>query len=126
MSVATLYRLSPLLFWTIVIISARCHPSHNSKYDELVDDYRVLLERTLMGRLIDIEPIQAGILLCFWPLHVQKQIYDPSWNYCGLLTNAAIKLGFHRIGAHGRDRGSVGNFRMKAKTWMACCFINYR
>ncbi|KAL2065158.1 hypothetical protein VTL71DRAFT_4299 [Oculimacula yallundae] len=125
MSIATLFSQSPFLFWTIVIISTRHHPTLAFLCDALTESYRNLLEKTLMAPLNTLEPIQAGILLCVWPLNPEKQVYDPSWNYCGLVTNAAIRMGLHRSGGYRRDNISSSDFRAQSKTWMACCFVNY-
>jgi hypothetical protein len=126
MSVDTLYHSCPFLFWTIIILSSRWNPSLSYLYNDLIEKYQLLLGKSLMAPLNIIEPIQAGILLCYWPLAVERQIYDPTWNYCGLITNAAIKLGIHMVGARRREKLSVLDSRIQAKTWMACCFINYR
>ncbi|KAK0102532.1 hypothetical protein ONS95_006145 [Cadophora gregata] len=124
-SVAALYNRSPFLFWTIIIISSRHHPTLGFLYDVLTEPYRSLLEKTMMAPLNALEPIQGGVLLCVWPLNVRKQIYDPSWNYCGLVTNAAIRMGLHRSGGYRRDNISPLESRAQSKTWMACCFLNY-
>ncbi|KAH7400080.1 hypothetical protein BKA64DRAFT_474204 [Cadophora sp. MPI-SDFR-AT-0126] len=124
-SVAALYIRSPFLFWTIIIISSRHHPTLGFLCDVLTEPYRSLLEKTMMAPLNALEPIQGGVLLCVWPLNVRKQIYDPSWNYCGLVTNAAIRMGLHRSGGHRRENISPTEIRAQSKTWMACCFLNY-
>ncbi|KAH6690232.1 hypothetical protein BKA61DRAFT_286827 [Leptodontidium sp. MPI-SDFR-AT-0119] len=125
MSVGTLYSQSPFLFWTIVIISSRHHSTLAFLCDVLTEAYRNLLEKTLMAPLNTLEPIQAGIILCVWPLNPEKQVYDPSWNYCGLVTNAAIRMGLHRSGGYRRENINSPEFRTQSKTWMACCFVNY-
>ncbi|PVH89438.1 hypothetical protein DL98DRAFT_565488 [Cadophora sp. DSE1049] len=124
-SVAALYSRSPFLFWTIIIISSRHHPTLGFLCDVLTEPYRSLLEKTMMAPLNALEPIQGGVLLCVWPLNVRKQIYDPSWNYCGLVTNAAIRMGLHRSGGYRRENISPTEIRAQSKTWMACCFLNY-
>ncbi|XMA19375.1 hypothetical protein WAI453_012166 [Rhynchosporium graminicola] len=125
MSIATLFSHSPFLFWTIVMISSRHHPTLAFLCDALTETYRNLLEKTLMAPLNTLAPIQAGILLCVWPLNPEKQVYDPSWNYCGLVTNAAIRMGLHRSGGYRRENISPSEFRAQSKTWLACCFVNY-
>lgn len=126
MSVDTLYRLYPFLFWTIVIISSRWHPELSDIYPKILSPYRSLLERTLMGRILALEPIQAGALLCYWPMAVEKQSYDPSWNYCGLITNAAIKIGLHKGVIRQPQTLIETDGRIQLKTWLSCFFINCR
>jgi hypothetical protein len=126
MSVATLYRLYPFLFWTIVIISCRWDPEIYEIYPRIIFPYRSLLEKTLMGRILTLEPIQVGVLLCYWPLTVEKQSYDPSWNYCGLITNAAIKIGIHKGEIRRPQTLIETDDRIQLKTWLACFFMNCR
>jgi len=54
------------------------------------------------------------------------QIDDPTWNYCGLLTNAAMKLGLHKICMANNDQDMTAkqHTRVRLKTWMACYSIN--
>ncbi|KAF2499546.1 hypothetical protein BU16DRAFT_524023 [Lophium mytilinum] len=124
MSVRTLYDLYPFLFWTIVTISSRWHPELSDIYPKIISSYQSLVEKTLMGRILALEPVQAGVLLCYWPLAVEKQSYDPSWNYCGLITNAAIKIGLHKGVIRLPQTLIENDSRSQLKTWLACFFIN--
>ena len=72
--------------------------------------------------MLDIEQIQAVVILCFWPLTVERQVEEPSWNYCGLITNAALKLGIHKA----TPRTSEYESYIWKKTWSACVYANCR
>ena len=80
-----------------------------------------------MGPILELDLLHGIVLICFWPLPVAKQIYDPSWSYCGLLTNAALQMGLQNSIARG---DSILNIQpekeqvIRAKTWMACVQIN--
>lgn len=126
-SLVALYRSSSFLLWTIAIISSWRHPELSRLYDTIVPEYRELLGRTLAGPILELETLQGLILLCFWPLCVRRQTEDPSWNYCGLITNSALKMGLHRI-TFDREKGQTSAASLLgktgAKTWMACLRLN--
>ncbi|KAF8850816.1 hypothetical protein BDZ45DRAFT_751319 [Acephala macrosclerotiorum] len=119
-SVAVLSQSSPILFWTIVMLSSRWHPSLHHHYNTLLDPYRILLGRTLVEQIFYLESIQALTLLCFWPLSVCRQVDDPSWNYCGIITHAARKMGLDKVRTNSFDRIS----KIKRKTWIAIVQAN--
>lgn len=126
MSIATLHQTSPILFWTIVIIASRWHPILYYIYDSLLDPYRSLLGKTLVEPIHSIEPIQAIALLCFWPLSVPRQVDDPSWNYCGIVTNAAMRMGLNKMACGAQGSSTKDFVSIKEKTWMACVYANCR
>lgn len=126
MTVSALQQTSPILFWTILIISSRWHSDLSHIYDMILEDYRNLLAHTLLNAIEAIETIQAILLLCFWPLSVERQPDDPSWYYCGMITNAAMKMDIHQI--TGFD-GTKSDFtekqiRIRRLTWIACVYSN--
>ncbi|EPE33571.1 Zn2/Cys6 DNA-binding protein [Glarea lozoyensis ATCC 20868] len=127
LSIDELYQSSSFLFWTIVVIASQCHESHNELHTSLLRPYRQLLGEILVGPLLSIEPIQGLILLCKWPLPVAKQKEDPSWNYSGLLINAAIQLGLHKTSC-GVDNPMclVKEARRRTKTWVAILQVSSR
>ena len=118
---------SPFLFWTIIIISTRFHPTLAHIYQDVVASYRGLLGKVLAEEITALESIQGIVLLCLWPLAVDKQTLDPTWNYCGLVTNAAMRMGLHKDGTNRnitRSPISKTEARIRAKTWMACMKVN--
>lgn len=125
-SLHELYESSPILFWTIIIISSRWHPSLHELYAYFLDSYRALLARTLIEPQTSIEFVQAIVLLLFWPLAVNRQAEDPSWNLCGMVTNVAMKLAIHRLRANDRQGLSEKAAWIRRKTWLACVQANCR
>ncbi|KAE8442768.1 hypothetical protein EG329_002856 [Mollisiaceae sp. DMI_Dod_QoI] len=119
-SVALLLPSSPILFWTIIMVSSRWHPTLHHHYRIFLQPYRTLLGQTLVDQIFSLESIQALALLCFWPLSVPRQVEDPSWNYCGLMTNAALKLGLNKAQASSQDP----IIRTRRKTWIAVVQVN--
>jgi hypothetical protein len=126
MSIATLHQTSPILFWTIIMIASRWHPSLYYLCNSLLDPYLSLLGKTLVEPIYSIEPIQAIALRCFWPLSVPRQVDDPSWNYCGFMTSAAMRMGLNRVTWDTQGSSPKGVINIKRKTWMACVYANCR
>jgi hypothetical protein len=124
MTISEVHLSAPFLFWTITIIASRWHPNLSHLYQEIEKPYRELMAKTLLAPILDLTVIQGLVLLCTWPLAVTKQIYDPSWNYCGLLTNAAMKLGIHKSGVANEKQNITNEELVKLKTWMACYAVN--
>ena len=125
MSIAELHHFSPFLFWTIVVIASKLHPSLLHFYNGIVESYRTMLGSVLAGPILELDLIHGIILLCFWPLPVAKQIYDPTWHYCGSITNAALQLGLQNSMGHLPPHGrSEREERIRSKTWMACVQVN--
>ncbi len=87
----------------------------------MVAPYRELLGKVLAGPITTLESIHGIIMLCLWPLAVDKQSQDSSWNYCGLVTNAALRMGLHKDGAESnstRSRIPKTDAMIRANTWM--------
>ncbi|KAG4416382.1 hypothetical protein IFR04_010491 [Cadophora malorum] len=120
-TIAELHKLSQVLFWAIIIISSRWHPSLSHLYPSLVTGYRDILSKTLLEPMNTIESIQAILMLCVWPFDFWRKIEDPSWSYCGFATNAATKLRIHENCTHGL---SAKSNRIRKKTWLACIHVN--
>ncbi|PMD32666.1 hypothetical protein L207DRAFT_571949 [Hyaloscypha variabilis F] len=124
---ASIFRSSPFLFWTIIIISSRFHPTLAQIYQAVVTPYRELLGEVLAGPITTLESIHGIIMLCLWPLAVDRQSHDSSWNYCGLVTNAAMRMGLHKDGTdsnRARSRIPKTEAMIRANTWMACLKVN--
>lgn len=86
-----------------------------------------MIGSVFVGPIFQLHLIQGIVLLCFWPLSVTKQIYDPTWNYCGLITNAALKMALQNVTKEKDavlDKSLAGAQESHAKTWMACVQVN--
>lgn len=119
-SIAELYQYSPILFWTIIMISSRWHPSLSRIHKLLLESYRGILSGTFIEPFHhSLESIQAIILICIWPLAVPRQVDDPTWNYCGLVTNAAVRMGINRLDLRREGSHLDKGLSIKNKTWMA-------
>lgn len=126
MSADLLHRESPLLFWTIIIISIREHPLHSAQFSELQKPFKTLLSGYLVNSIRSIYTIQSLLCLCVWPLPVANQWDDPSWNYCGLAVSAALQMGLYRTRANGSGVGEVNSKDdlQRLKTWLGCFVVS--
>ncbi|KAF4626825.1 hypothetical protein G7Y89_g11331 [Cudoniella acicularis] len=122
--VRELYYSFPILFWTIIIISSRWHPSLHNLYGCLIEPYRDLLAKTTIRPQKSVEFVQAIVLLCVWPLTVPRQSEDPSWNFCGLATNAGMRMALHRLRANEHLGLSEKASWIRRKTWLALVQAN--
>lgn len=97
-TLSELYAKSPLLFWTVILISSRTHTQYSTFFAELKKPYEQLLAPHLIKGIHSLYDIHAILILITWPIPVRSQPDDPTWNYCGLVTNAARLIGLHQPG----------------------------
>lgn len=74
-----------------------------------------------------LSTIHAILIICTWPLPVQKQPDDPSWNYCGLITNAAVNIGLHQPGRereYGFPRATPQDVSLRSRTFLYVFRLN--
>lgn len=120
MKINALHQNSPLLFWTIILITSH-HP------DNLVEPYRTLLARHLLQTVRSIQTIHALLLFCLWPIPVRKQLLDSSWNYCGFALSAAIRMGLHQSDAtweYDFSQFSAQDMEIRRRTWLGCYIVS--
>lgn len=120
MSINVIHQTSPLLFWTIILISSR----HT---EMLIEPYKNLLSRQLIEPVRSLYTIHALLLFCLWPLPVRKQILDSSWNYCGFAVSAAIRMGLHQLEAtfeYDFSQFSAQDLEIRRRTWLGCFIIS--
>ena len=120
-SLLELRNQSPILFWTIILTSSRNHPQYSSFHQGLTQAYEPLLGSYLVKTILSLSTIHAILILVTWPIPVQSQPQDPTWNYCGLITNAARLLGLHEPGRekeYGFPRATPREVELRSKTWL--------
>ena len=120
-SLLELRKQCPLLFWAIIITSSRYHPQYSSFYQALTQAYEPLLGSCLVKAIFSLSTLHAILILVTWPIPVQSQAQDPTWNYCGLITNAARLLGLHEPGRekeYGFPRATPREVELRSKTWL--------
>ncbi|KAI1505952.1 hypothetical protein F5X99DRAFT_415629 [Biscogniauxia marginata] len=128
-SIDTIYRTSPFLFWTIIVVVASHSsvPSDEGLFGRIEAPYQEMLKNEVLKAPLPLQSIQALLILCMWPLPVVTQSKDPSWLYCGVAVNAALYMGLHRPGPLGSLRcvGVVaGSREARALTWLGCFYVS--
>ena len=117
-------RESPLLFWAVVVVSARDHPEHSTYFSSLLVPFKGLLSEYLVSPFRSERTIQALLLLCTWPFPVNMQADDPSWNYCGMAVAAALQRGLKpSLGTAFQDP-AADDASLKIKTWLGCFVVS--
>ena len=112
-----LYKSSPILFWTIIVVSSNQRPQQSELHTNLEEPYRTLLSTLLMKPVTSLKTLQAILLLSFWPFSVRHQYEEPSLNLCGLAINAALQMGLHRPSNLG-DYGTADRTSSKSESMM--------
>ncbi|CDK29532.1 unnamed protein product [Kuraishia capsulata CBS 1993] len=143
-----LFKLCPVLFWTIMFTSSRRHHSETISKEESHDLY-TRLSPILKSALAELtispitryapteldEPIlnvssvysvQAFLLYSFWPPLTSSLSADTSWNTVGIAVYQAIRIGLHLPG-HSSDGIKTSNLDLLAeqmRTWIACNIVS--
>jgi Fungal specific transcription factor domain len=134
-SIEKLTSNSPILFWTILLVSCQWHPTLSYLYPSLAAPHEDLLYPVLHSAIWSIETLQALLILCCWPVPKIRQILDPSWNYSGLATNSAMQMGLHKpsstydwfqtgVPTTAQVEMPSETLRSRVLTWLSCFNIN--
>ena len=116
---------SPILFWSIIVVSASKHPQHSNYFSILRSPFRLLLSDYMVSSIRSIYTVQALLILILWPFPVTKQQDDPSWEYCGMAVAAVLKL--TSDDSHTNWPGSNPTFieeSVYSKTWLGCFAVS--
>ncbi|CAM1506000.1 Fc.00g116370.m01.CDS01 [Cosmosporella sp. VM-42] len=124
----SLLNTSPILFWTIIIITARDHPTYTILEAQLQHPYQKLLSQHVLSSICCVYTIQALLLLCIWPFPVRHQDDDPSWGYSGLAVAATLQMRLHETGVgKSDDKPELADIvALRLKTWLGCFFVSTR
>ncbi|KAI1608466.1 hypothetical protein EDD36DRAFT_469351 [Exophiala viscosa] len=124
---------SPLLFWTILCVASRSYGGSSAVVDQIHQAHGNQLSQLLHIAIQRVETLHALLILCLWPIQQERQMYDPSWNYIGLATNAAMQLNCHRpinsdnAATHWKGfSDTVGSDitpEGQALTWLGCFWL---
>lgn len=121
-SADSIYQASDILFWALLLVSARNHPLFNRQFPQLQSAFHRLLSEHVVRAIDCTYTVQALLLLCTWPMPVATQNDDPSWNYCNLAVSAVHQIDTKEsVRAEGkRSAQSIGYL----KTWLGCFVIS--
>lgn len=123
-------RKCPVLFWTIVVTASRSLPAYSHIFADLRHILPSLISGTFFHRdYYSILPCQALLVLCVWPLPIEKQREDVRWIYSGIAMQMAIASGLHKVDfVHeyadaGATKPSAQERRAMIRTWHCTCFV---
>ncbi|KAI1296425.1 hypothetical protein F5Y03DRAFT_293303 [Xylaria venustula] len=124
----TIYHSSPLLFWAIIAIvaSRTMVPSADELFNKIEEPFQDMVKTGALQAPLPLQSILALLLLCMWPMPVERQLNDPSWLYSGIATNSALFLGLHRTGPQPPrgQNGLSGNPLERITAWLGCFYMN--
>jgi len=69
-----------------------------------------------------LQSIQAVHMIAMWPLPNRMQPEDPSYNYAGIITNAALHIGLHAPGferEYGFPKVTRVDTELRTQTWLS-------
>lgn len=121
-SADAVYQASDILFWALVLVSARNHPLFNRQFPQLKSAFHGLLSEYIVRAIRCTYTVQALLLLCTWPMPVASQGDDPSWNYCSLAVSAVQQIGIHEP-VHIEGKRSAQSVPY-LKAWLGCFVVS--
>uniref|UniRef100_L2G9U7 Binuclear zinc transcription factor n=1 Tax=Colletotrichum fructicola (strain Nara gc5) TaxID=1213859 RepID=L2G9U7_COLFN len=116
-----LYKLSPILFWTIIAVSSRRYAKDPGLFQFLVENLPKEVWNAVSNPPISISTINALLVLCTWPLPTIRFLNDPSASYVAIAQNAALLLGLH-TGRGTHPEFCIGPNRQTDITDEEACF----
>lgn len=135
-SLASLASESPLLFWTIILVTSQRNDKSEGLHLQLCDPSENQASRIVLTSTQSVEVVQALLLLCLWPISRLKEQDNPSWNYLGLAQNAALQMNLHSpiakeaITGGWKGWGEVANKSYSpeymSSNWLSCFDVGIR
>ncbi|KAI1750338.1 hypothetical protein F4782DRAFT_253957 [Xylaria castorea] len=134
-SLAVFHAVSPLLFWTIILVASQYHEAHSGLYEQLLSPYEELLRPFSNTAIQSIHEIHALLLLCLWPVPNRPEAISPTWNYISLAVGACIRLNLDKAASPNSvepPRSNVPSYQRRLEeagmqiqrlTWLACLAI---
>lgn len=129
-SIQALHQSSRLLFWTIIIVACRHHPTHAHLLETLQESYERLLQSAICKAMHSVQTVQAVLIICLWPMPRLHQSEDPSWMFCGLAMNSALHLRLNeptipqQLADYDHSNAGKISVRSRTMTWLACFQIS--
>ncbi|WYZ40065.1 hypothetical protein EsH8_IV_000406 [Colletotrichum jinshuiense] len=116
-----LYKLSPILFWTIIAVSSRRYTKDAGLFPFLVENLPKEVWSAVSNPPISMSTVNALLVLCTWPLPTLRFLNDPSASYVAIAQNAALLLGLH-TGRGTHPEFCIGPNRQTDITDEEACF----
>ncbi|KAG7903957.1 hypothetical protein KL935_000096 [Ogataea polymorpha] len=142
--VEKLYKLCPVLFWTIMYTGLRKHQSSTISREESSRLYFALspilksalaelaiapitryapaeMEEAILN-VSSVFSVQALLIYTYWPPLKSSLSADASWNSIGMAIFQAIRIGLH-VPGHSSDGMKTNNMDLlqeQVRTWLCC------
>ncbi|KAK7924148.1 hypothetical protein PG985_006202 [Apiospora marii] len=87
------YESGPVLFWTIILVACRRYAKNAQVLPFLVDAMRRELFSVLSSLPINMQTINAMVLVCTWAFPDVRFVNDPTCMFTGVIMNASLLLG---------------------------------
>lgn len=133
-SAPNIFKRSPFLFWTMILISSRANEHHPEIHDELLPGFDKFLAPVCQRPIRQIETIHALLLLCLWPVPRPRTSKNPTQDYLSLARDTAMQLNCHQISAMDSAQSRLSGFRdrtaesaaneAKARTWLGYVYVD--
>ena len=128
-SLGGLYHTSPVLFWTIVVVSSRFHPSLSGLYSVLLPHQEALLTGNLLA-IPTLKGVHSVLIMCLWPNFAPSEKREPAWNLSGLAISMAMAMGLHtpqKSHEFSKPQEEIpGTPESRWMTWLMCFEVNAR
>ncbi|EXM05195.1 hypothetical protein FOIG_05204 [Fusarium odoratissimum NRRL 54006] len=108
------FEASTTLFWTIISTACRRYAKDEQLVTLLLDSLNRDVWVLLQAITLDLESIQALLIICTWPFPTIRFVTDPSPNFISSALNACMLLGLHT------GRGSHPSFLIGGRQHMTC------
>ncbi|KAF2156318.1 hypothetical protein K461DRAFT_265718 [Myriangium duriaei CBS 260.36] len=119
---ADLFRASPILIWTILLITSLRNKAYSHHHERLFGPYQAMLGEMLIASTPRLDSVQALVLLMYWPTQDFRLPSDPTWRLCGWATHAALQLRLNRH-SHAKASQDAIDIPYGLATWMACYYF---
>lgn len=122
------FELSPLLFWTVIVVAARRYVGDPTLLAGLTGPFHELLWSTISQVPQNYHEVKSLAILCMWPLPAKSTSTDQTFMLAGLMMQIALQTGLHRPSyAQDFSRGRVelkeDDIRDRLRTWAVCNIV---
>lgn len=122
------FELSPLLFWTVIVVAARRYENDPTLLAGVSAPFHELLWSTISQVPQNYHEVKSLAILCMWPLPTKSTSTDQTFMLAGLMMQIALQTGLHRPSyAQDFSRGRVelkeDDIRDRLRTWAVCNIV---
>ncbi|CCE63874.1 hypothetical protein TPHA_0G00380 [Tetrapisispora phaffii CBS 4417] len=139
MGAERIYKLSPCLFWVIMLIGLRRRVNSTDLMARLSISVKAILAEITISPIIKYSPaeedepilneasvysVQAFLIYSFWPPLTSSLSADTSWNTIGTAMFQAIRVGLNSAAFSNEYASHSELTTEKLKTWIACNIVS--